>query len=314
MTVNLTIGAATGTSGVSNIQTILGGAGNDSLIGDNNANTLRGGLGNDLLDGRGGVDLLDESNASVDLTIDLSDTGIQTTGLGDDQIWNIENVSTGSGNDDITGNGSDNILSGGSGADTYHFADNWGIDQIIETEADANRIDFSLVTADLTISLADTGSVTSGLYTFSFTTSLFTEFTAGSGNDNFTLDGSLAIDLNGGAGADEFSFNDGATLSGSIDGSAGSDSLNLSAYSDGLSFTLTDAGSVDGYQGEIASGLDAILSGFDNIDALVGSATTDDELNGLDVDATGSWAKAVISTKARTARCCIHWTSAVSSS
>ena len=93
------------------------------------------------------------------------------------------------------------------------------------------------------------------------------------------------MDLNGGAGADEFSFNDGATLIGSIDGGAGSDTLDLSAYNTGLSFSLTDAGSTDGYQGEIASGLDAILSGFDNIDGLIGSATTDDELNGLDVDA-----------------------------
>ena len=87
--------------------------------------TFRGGLGDDVINGRGGSDWLDESNATVDLTIDLTNESAYATGLGNDQILNIENVHTGSGDDTITGSTSDNILNGGGGADTYIFADDW---------------------------------------------------------------------------------------------------------------------------------------------------------------------------------------------
>lgn len=46
------------TDNVSNIETIIGGTGNDRLTGANNANFIRGGDGSDTIDGQGGADTL----------------------------------------------------------------------------------------------------------------------------------------------------------------------------------------------------------------------------------------------------------------
>jgi hypothetical protein len=65
--VNLATGAATGTTGVLGIETVFGGAGNDSLVGSfvvnaisgqGGADTIVGGPGNDILSGATGADLL----------------------------------------------------------------------------------------------------------------------------------------------------------------------------------------------------------------------------------------------------------------
>jgi hypothetical protein len=58
--VNLPLGTATGlTGGIANIRNVIGGAGNDVLVGDVAANSLWGGAGRDLLIGGLGADLLD---------------------------------------------------------------------------------------------------------------------------------------------------------------------------------------------------------------------------------------------------------------
>ncbi|MFN7305327.1 MAG: calcium-binding protein, partial [Acetobacteraceae bacterium] len=61
VTVNLTTGRATGAAGsdtVGDIENVMGGSGNDSLLGDNLANELDGDFGNDSLSGGGGDDTL----------------------------------------------------------------------------------------------------------------------------------------------------------------------------------------------------------------------------------------------------------------
>jgi Ca2+-binding RTX toxin-like protein len=58
VTVTLTNLTATGTGGVSNIQHVFGGAGNDSLTGDVAANIFVGNAGNDTLFGNDGRDIL----------------------------------------------------------------------------------------------------------------------------------------------------------------------------------------------------------------------------------------------------------------
>ena len=50
--------AQTGTDSLNTIENIIGGSGNDALIGSGQANLLSGGDGNDILDGRGGKDIL----------------------------------------------------------------------------------------------------------------------------------------------------------------------------------------------------------------------------------------------------------------
>jgi hypothetical protein len=56
--VDLGQGTATATMGVSNVENVQGGAGDDVLLGSKNANSIDGGAGNDVLVGRGGDDTI----------------------------------------------------------------------------------------------------------------------------------------------------------------------------------------------------------------------------------------------------------------
>jgi Ca2+-binding RTX toxin-like protein len=58
VTVNLATGAATGLAGITNIQNVIGGAGNDHLTGDAQGNILVDGAGNDVLRAGSGRSLL----------------------------------------------------------------------------------------------------------------------------------------------------------------------------------------------------------------------------------------------------------------
>ena len=73
VTVNLLLGSATGTGGVSNIANVVGGAGNDILVGNALANQLTGNAGKDILIGGGGADVL-SGGAGDDLLLGFSTT------------------------------------------------------------------------------------------------------------------------------------------------------------------------------------------------------------------------------------------------
>ncbi len=121
---------------------------------------INGGGGNDVLQGRGGADILD-GGPGIDLAsyfshrtaieIDL-ETG---TGKGGDAegdvLLNIENVTSGTGNDRITGNNVDNRLSGregndtltgGAGNDVFDFAPGDGSDIITDFGTGSDRLKF----------------------------------------------------------------------------------------------------------------------------------------------------------------------------
>ena len=67
-----------------------------------------------------GTDTADFSNATVDLTVDLSISTAQNIGWGakNHEFSSIENFTGGSGNDDVTGTSGANTLLGGTGNDT----------------------------------------------------------------------------------------------------------------------------------------------------------------------------------------------------
>lgn len=116
--------------------TLYGGAGNDILRGGDNRDKLYGGDGDDWLDGGGYDDLLDggEGSDTVDYSATTADVRVYLGGYygGDGsasfpgQTWatetlvSIENVITGSGNDELHGNHEDNRLEGGAGNDIFH--------------------------------------------------------------------------------------------------------------------------------------------------------------------------------------------------
>jgi Ca2+-binding RTX toxin-like protein len=145
---------------------LFGGDGNDMLYGDAGADrvfgdagddmiqtgagndTAHGGSGNDMFIaeasdgddvyyGDAGSDTLDMAAITANLTVDLG-SGFMGRGSasssqsGNDTLWNIENVVTGSGNDTITANASVNVIDGGAGNDKFVF--------LSEKDADGDTI------------------------------------------------------------------------------------------------------------------------------------------------------------------------------
>ncbi len=133
------------------IETMKGGAGNDTITGGANADTIYGGAGDDTITGAGGADVLfgDAGNDTfvADSAADGADTfnggaGTDTvtyaartnpvtvlidgvahsgeTAENDKLMADIENVTGGAGADTITGSASDNVLDGGAGNDTLN--------------------------------------------------------------------------------------------------------------------------------------------------------------------------------------------------
>lgn len=82
--VNLLLGTAGSTGGISNFENVTGGSGNDILHGNNSANTLDGGAaGNDILVGNGGNDSL-IGGAGLDILIGGDGADTLNGGAGED--------------------------------------------------------------------------------------------------------------------------------------------------------------------------------------------------------------------------------------
>lgn len=115
-----------------NIEWVYSETGADRLTGNDLANlldsgdgndTLDGGLGDDMLDGGDGIDMLVFSGRSA-VTVDLGVIRTpQNTGYGLDVLYQIENVSGGSGGDRLTGDGLANVLAGNGGKDRLSGGD-----------------------------------------------------------------------------------------------------------------------------------------------------------------------------------------------
>ena len=117
--VDLSEETATGTSGISNISKVIGGAGADTLTGDDEDNVFVGGAGEDIIDGGGGRDTASYETDPNGVTVTLG--GIATDGYGDaDTLTSVENLAGSAYDDVLTGDGEDNVLSGGAGDDHSH--------------------------------------------------------------------------------------------------------------------------------------------------------------------------------------------------
>jgi Ca2+-binding RTX toxin-like protein len=101
--------------------TLIDGSGSNQLFGLGGNDTIIGalGAGNDAFDGGDGIDTVVYSSATQRLVINLSAVQNQAIGteIGTDQIVNVENVTGGSGDDQITGSVGANVLAGGAGSD-----------------------------------------------------------------------------------------------------------------------------------------------------------------------------------------------------
>jgi Ca2+-binding RTX toxin-like protein len=137
VTVNLTTLMASGGDAlgdiISGFEAVIGGLGNDALMGDNlgSGNLLMGGSGNDLIEGLGGADYLlggpgydtvSYSASAVSVTVNLTN---QTASGGDatgDVLSGFEAASGGAGNDVLIGDATvvGNILTGNAGNDYFY--------------------------------------------------------------------------------------------------------------------------------------------------------------------------------------------------
>ncbi len=117
-------------------QTISGGAGNDTLTGGAGVDVLNGDAdddtfdevdlpsGADVFNGGAGVDTVDYSARTADVTVGIdAAAGDGESGEGDKVATDVENVSTGDGNDTVVGSTANNVLSGGAGTDTLTGGD-----------------------------------------------------------------------------------------------------------------------------------------------------------------------------------------------
>ena len=116
-TLTATVGNDT-VSGGGGDDVLNGAAGNDSLFGGGNNDKFTDVLGNNLINGETGIDTISFAAAAGPITLDLSNTGAQATGVGTDTISNVENAVGSASADILTGNSGANRLTGGQGGDT----------------------------------------------------------------------------------------------------------------------------------------------------------------------------------------------------
>ena len=111
--------SVTGFDSLNSIERVVGSSGNDALLGDAGDNIFVASAGNDTVNGRGGNDTFDASAATTGVAVNL---GGAVSGAFTASLSNVENVITGSGNDNVTGTAADNNIATGAGDDIVTLA------------------------------------------------------------------------------------------------------------------------------------------------------------------------------------------------
>ena len=261
--------------------TLTGNGTTDGSLGT--ATGLTGGFDNiDVVQGGTDADTFDVTAAS---TADLQ-------GGASADVFDVDATLTGSidgeaGSDTLEGDVIDDVTLTGSTANGYAgseadvtggFA---GIDTLTGTGAGGSLLTGEDVASTWNLDTAKTyndGSANS------LTFSGFETLQGGSDMDTFNVTAATTENLQGGGGADVFKISATKTLTGTIDGEDGSDTLDYSTYIAGqtVAATLTAPGT-SGFGGT-ATGISATLA---NIDVVKAGAAKDDKLTGD--DAVSTW-------------------------
>ncbi|WP_414720224.1 hypothetical protein [Sulfuricurvum sp.] len=264
---------------VVNIENVIGGSGNDYIIGDGNSNYLNGGTGNDTLLGGGGNDTLTDTSGTntfaggagndtitgiaatswLDYSIDGINEGATTnlnttigqsvsTNRGSDTISALNHITGSAYNDNFSGNGSVNTIIGGAGDDTI---EGYGGNDILDGGTDTAVGDTLTYQYEnkISVTLLDGGAATNvGVWNGTNYTSQVDvisnfENISGSNSTNSALNSDIIAGNSSGNTIIGYAGND------SLYGAAGSD------YIDGGSDNDTIAG---------GTGADTILGGNGN--------------------------------------------------
>ena len=131
---------------------INGNQGNDTIHGGPSTNWVVGGQGNDLLYGGGGYQDLVLGNLGNDTLIAGTQANVMRGGQGDDSI------AGGAGNDYISGDLGNDTVSGGGGADIFHGSVSIGVERVLDySYAQGDRVELDPGTAYTTAQVgADT--------------------------------------------------------------------------------------------------------------------------------------------------------------
>jgi RTX calcium-binding nonapeptide repeat (4 copies) len=108
-------------NGTSSGENLIGSSQDDIINAGGGADTMRGGGGNDTIDGGVGIDTASYAGATQAVVVDLPGHIALGAQIGTDTLNNIENVTTGSGNDAVAGDGATNVVDGGAGIDTVSY-------------------------------------------------------------------------------------------------------------------------------------------------------------------------------------------------
>jgi Ca2+-binding RTX toxin-like protein len=221
------LSAEFGADQVSDIENVVGGAGDDLITGNASVNDLTGGAGADTLDG--GVAGLDTLRGGLgDDTYVISHTSmtvVELAGGGVDVVRssvsytlaaNVENLvltgaaainGTGNAGDNvITGNTAANNLTGGLGNDRFVAFVGDGTGDSYSGGTGVDTLDMSAITANAVVNLAGTGGSAQSAETGTDSLSAVENVILGSGADRITAADNVQNTMTGGAGADAFIF------------------------------------------------------------------------------------------------------------
>lgn len=120
---------------ISGIEKVIGGAGADTLVGNASDNYLKGNAGADTLLGGDGYDVVDYSDRTTPIHVDLDGSAGNdgAAGEGDTVGADVEEIRGGSGSDSYVGNGAANVILAGAGDDTIEARD--GVRDFVYCEA-----------------------------------------------------------------------------------------------------------------------------------------------------------------------------------
>jgi Ca2+-binding RTX toxin-like protein len=244
------------------INSLLGSAFNDTLIGNDDPNIIEGGAGDDTLAGGLGVDTLSYASAGAGVTVSLAtQTAQNTIGAGTDTATGFENLIGSAHNDSLTGTDLANVIAGGAGNDA--ITGGGGVDQLNGGDGD------DTISGGLDADVLDGGAGLDNVAGGEGNDLLFggggnDRVYGDAGNDNLngnegddslyggegvdTLQGGLGNDfLDAGAGADTLNGGDGNdTLRGgadadALDGGAGADTADFRDRTGAVVLTLAGA-------------------------------------------------------------------------
>ena len=201
--------------------------------------------------------------ADATITITGARAGTHTDTNGTVTFSNIDDVSGGSANDTFNLNVSfTGTIDGGAGADTFNFTNGVAVGVLLGGGGANDTLVADNVVNTWTITGVDAGDL--GAQSFS-----------------------EIENLTGNTLVDSFVFQDGAAISGTLDGGTGVsvDILDTSAYTAQTDVTLTGLGADNGFAGGIVNG--GTIATFDNVNSLLGGTdTANNELTGPNLAVT----------------------------